>query len=108
MTPVKRLVLREVAGRVIDVSGLVFDDENEAKFARHGVTIDDVQQVFDKWPRFYRNRPDRRASHVMVGPTRSGRLLVVPLEEWGPEGLWRPVTAFEASPQQAARYRSRS
>jgi hypothetical protein len=96
------------AQRVIDVSGLVFDDENEMKFGRHGLTSDDVQQVFDKWPRYYRNRPDRRASHVMVGPTRSGRLLVVPMEEWGGGGLWRPITAFEASPSQAARYRSGS
>ena len=89
----------------IDIAGLLFDDDNEAKFAQHRVTPGEVQQVFDRQPRFYRNRPDRRASIVMVGPTARGRLLVVPLEAVG-GGVWRPVTAFEPTPQQAARYRS--
>lgn len=92
---------------MIDVLALVFDDENEAKFARHAVTAGEVLQVYDKWPRFYENRGNRRASHVMLGPTRSGRMLVVPIERDGPEGVWRPVTAFEATPGQAARYRSK-
>jgi uncharacterized DUF497 family protein len=29
----------------IDVEDLVFDDENEAKFASHGLSIEQVQQV---------------------------------------------------------------
>ena len=92
---------------IIDVAALVFDDENEAKFAARRVTVDEVQQVRDKWPRYYINRPDRRATHVMVVPTRLGRILVVPIERWGADDLWRPVTAFEATPGQASRYRSK-
>lgn len=91
----------------IDVDGLLFDDENEAKFASHGVSIDEVQDVFDGKPRYYRNRRARRAPFVMLGPTFDGRLLVVPIEPVGTSGLWRPVTAFEPTPQQAAAYRSR-
>ncbi len=91
----------------IDVAALVFDDENETKFAANKITASEVQQVRDKWPRFYVNRPERRASHVMVGPTRRGRILVVPIEPLGVDDLWRPVTAFEATPSQATRYRSR-
>jgi hypothetical protein len=83
----------------IDVDDLVFDDENEAKFASHGLTIEQVQQVFD-------NRSGRRASHVMLGPTFDALLLVVPLEACG-DGLWRPVTAFHPTPAQAQTYRSR-
>jgi hypothetical protein len=90
---------------VLDVNELVFDDDNEAKFAVHNVTVSEVQQVLDSRPRFFRNSGQRRASHVMVGPTFGGRLLTVPVEEWG-TGLWRPVTAFDATPGQAARYRS--
>jgi hypothetical protein len=91
----------------IDVAALAFDDGNEAKFAANKITASEVQQVLDKWPRFYVNRPERRASHVMLGPTRGGRILVVPIEALGVDDLWRPVTAFEATPSQAARYRSR-
>ncbi len=90
----------------IDVEDLVFDDENEAKFASHGLTIEQVQQVFDNRPRFYENRPDRRASHVMLGPTFEGTLLVVPLEPYE-DALWRPVTAFHPTPAQEQAYRRR-
>lgn len=89
----------------LDVRELVFDAVNETKFADHGMTSIDVLDVMDLEPRFFVNRRDRRASHVMVGPTRSGRVLVVPIEDWG-RGVWRPVTAFEANGWQARRYRS--
>lgn len=88
----------------IDVDGLLFDDLNEAKFARHRVTVGEVQEVYDNEPRFYRNGPGRRASHVMLGPTDSGTLLAVPIEEVG-DGVWRPVTAFKPRPEQAERFR---
>lgn len=89
----------------LDVQELVFDPVNEAKFADHGVTVLDVLDVLDLEPRFFINRRARRASHVMVGRTRSGRVLIVPIEDWG-RGVWRPVTAFEANRWQVRRYRS--
>ena len=90
----------------IDVADLLFDDANEAKFAAHGITVADVMEVFDNRPKFYENRSDRRASHVMLGPTWSDRLVVVPIEPMG-NGIWRPVTAFYPTLTQAARYRRR-
>ncbi len=89
----------------LDVTELVFDALNERKLADHGVTIMDVLEVLDIQPRFFANRRARRASHVMIGPTQSGRVLVVPIEDWG-RGIWRPVTAFDANGWQAQRYRS--
>jgi hypothetical protein len=89
----------------LDVQELVFDDMNEAKFADQATTIVEVLDVLDVEPRFFVNRRARRASHVMVGPTQSGRVLVVPLEDWG-RGVWRPVTAFDANVWQLRRYRS--
>ena len=89
----------------LDVRELVFDAVNGAKFADHGATVIDVLDVLDMEPRFFVNRQARRASHVMVGPTRAGRVLVVPIEDWG-RGVWRPVTAFEANGWQVWRYRS--
>jgi hypothetical protein len=90
----------------LDCDDLLFDDENEAKIARHGVTVEEVQQVLDGRPHFYENRRRRRASHVMVGPTFEGRLLVVPIERVRPR-LWRPITAFDPTPTQLSTYRSR-
>lgn len=90
----------------LDVDDLLFDDANEAKFAVHGVTVEEVQEVLDGNPRFYENRLRRRASHVLMGLTFDGRLLVIPIERIT-QGLWRPVTAFDPTPTQVATYRSR-
>jgi hypothetical protein len=89
----------------LDVQELVFDLVNETKLAAHSVTILEVLEILDLEPRFFVNRRGRRASHVMVGPTTSGRMLVVPIEDWG-RGVWRPTTAFEANRWQDRRYGS--
>jgi len=89
----------------LDVNELVFDALNEEKFAVRGISVVEILEVLDREPRFYVNRRGRRASHVIVGPTFDGRLLVVPIEDWG-RGTWRPVTAFESNAWQARRYRS--
>lgn len=90
---------------MIDVEALFFDDDNEAKFANHRVTAGEVQEVHDKWPKYYENGPDRRATHVMVGPTRQGRMLVVPIERVGlpravETGHGLPSSAWSGSPVQ--------
>lgn len=89
----------------LDVQELLFDDENEAKLASHGVSILEVLQVLDEDPKFFTNAAGRRASHVMLGPTYGGRLLVVAIEHYR-DGLWRPVTGFDATAAQATKYRS--
>jgi len=88
----------------LDVIALVFDPVSEAKLAQHRISLEETLEVLDGEPRFFVNRRGRRASHVMVGPTASGRLLVVPIEDWG-RAVWRPVTAFEANSGQIMRYR---
>jgi hypothetical protein len=89
---------------MIDVAGLVFDDENEAKFAVHDVAVHEVQEVFEGEPEYFENLIGRRAPYAMLGTTRQGRLLIVPIEPWG-QDLWRPVTAYVPRPAQAARFR---
>lgn len=89
----------------LDVYELVFDALNEMKFVDDGISPIDVLEVLDQEPRFFVNKRGRRASHVMVGPTLAGRLLVVPIEDWG-RAIWRPVTAFDTNAWQARRYRS--
>ena len=89
----------------LDVGELVFDAVNDAKLADRGIDVVEVLEVLDREPRFFVNRAERRASHVMVGPTLAGRLLLVPIEDWG-RGIWRPVTAFDANAWQTRRYRS--
>lgn len=93
--------------RTIDVAELLFDDENEAKFTARGITVQQVAEVHQSAPEFRKNRAKRRASHLMVGQTFGGRWLIVPIERYGSEGIWRPVTAFEATKSQLAQVRSK-
>lgn len=88
----------------IDVRDLLFDDDNEEKLARHGVTISEVLQVFTSSPTYHRNAANRRASHVMVGRTWGGRLLHIPIERMRP-GVWRPVTGMDPTAHQQSRRR---
>jgi uncharacterized DUF497 family protein len=92
--------------RTVDVSELLFDDDNEAKFAEHGVTIEEVAQVLHGVPQFRKNRAERRATHLMIGRTFGGRWLIVPIERCGSSGVWRPVTAFVPTSKQLAQVRS--
>jgi hypothetical protein len=89
----------------LDVDELYFDDENLEEMWRHRVTAEEVQQVRDDRPRFFKNEGGgRTATHVMVGRTAGGRLLFVPISKMAP-GLWRPTTAYPPTPHQTAQYR---
>lgn len=56
----------------LDIDDLLFDDGNEAKFARHNVKVAEVLEVYDHRPVFFENASNRSATHVMIGPTYAG------------------------------------
>lgn len=88
----------------VRIYGLQLDDGNEAECAGHGVTAREVLQVLDEAPRFFPNKRGHRAPLVMVGPTYGGRFLTVPLAPTDEPTIWRPATAWDASPGERARY----
>ncbi len=73
------------------------EDGNRAHIERHGMTVDEVLQVLDNGLFVViRNRGARRAPYVMIGPTYGGRLLTVPIVPTDVDGVWRPITAWDA------------
>ncbi len=78
----------------IVVEDFLFDDENEEKLAYHGVSTKDVRAILDGRFRVQRNRNKGRASHMVVGYTRSGECLVVCIEPTHDPVIWRPVTGW--------------
>jgi len=84
---------------------LEWDDRNEDEVARHRITPEEVEQVMHNDPAFFKNKRGRAASIVMIGPTNGGRCLFVPLARTRTSYLWRPVTAFDAEPEDHERYR---
>ena len=87
------------------VNEFVFDDDNEEKFAVHGVTPRQVHQVLQNDWIIFRNRRARRAAYLLIGTDSSGRCIAVPIERTHNQGLWRPVTAWYCKPSEESRLR---
>lgn len=90
---------------------LLIDEVNEAKMAGHGVGVTEAMEVIVDVARYevFRNPADSRAGapYVVVGPTRSERLLTMPIDETPVDGLWRPRTAYDSGKQQTVAYYGR-
>lgn len=59
------------------IDSWLWDDENEAHLAQHGVSRRIVEQVWLEQPKFRRNKRGRAASHQMIGPDAGGTLWVI-------------------------------
>ena len=73
-------------------------------FAKHVVSFAELTEVHAGEPRYFKNEQGQRAPAVMVGPTKAGRFLFVPIEPTGAWGVWRAVTAFTANTHSVERY----
>lgn len=78
-------------------------DDDIDHLARHGVQPADVLAVWREEPKYRRNRKNRAASHVMVGPDGDGGFFVIFIrEDRSTRGLWRPITGRQAKPTERA------
>ena len=76
------------------ITEFLIDDENELKFASHGLAAAQVDQVLDNPYLVARNRRERRASHLVIGKDHGGQCIAVPIEPTHIIDLWRPITAW--------------
>jgi hypothetical protein len=83
-----------------------WDEDNLAELARHRLDRKTVEQVTEEQPRLRRNKKDRAATHMMIGPDRGGRRWVVCIVQVrGQPGLWRAITGWRAEPEDEEWYR---
>lgn len=79
-----------------------------AELAAHELTVDDAYSVFQNQPEFYAQRPSpeigRQGSYrhrperlMMIGPTRSGRMLSFILELPDADRLCHVVTGWDST-----------
>ncbi len=87
------------------VEDFLFDHENEAEMARHGLTPDRVDQVLDNEYAIVKNRRRRRAPLLLIGHDNGGMFISVPVEPTREQGMWRPVTAWPSKEFEVARFR---
>lgn len=85
------------------ILGFAFDEENEDKFANHGLTAKSVRQVLDQPFAVAPNRKNRSAPYLVIGRDASGQCLCIPVIETHEPGIWRPVTAWQCKKSEAAR-----
>jgi hypothetical protein len=87
----------------LDIDEVEVNDAFLAHMAdrHHFVRAIEVQEVLDGNPVFFTNedqRGEHRAPVIMVGRTRRGRLLAIPIAPTERPGVWRAVTAFTPGP----------
>ena len=95
------------------VEELDFDDEFaehmaaiKRQFRKHAVSEREIREIHAGAPEYFGNEgAERRAPVIMLGPTKAGRIVAVPIEPTHRHGVWRPVTAFEANAQDRRRYK---
>lgn len=86
-----------------EIHAFVLDEENIEKFASHGLTERQIDQVLDSPFLHYRNRSNRRAERLLIGRDHGGQCIVVPIEPTRVSDVWRPVTAWPGSDADKAR-----
>lgn len=88
---------------MIQIHAFLFDDENEDKFAAHGIRRAQVAQILDEDPLILVNRKGRRAPYLVIGRDWGGACIAVPIEPTYDPSLWRPVTAWHCKASEEAR-----
>jgi uncharacterized DUF497 family protein len=85
------------------IAEFLFDDVNEEKIARHGLSIRRVRQVLDNVHVIAPNRRARRGMYLVIGRDHGGAAITVPVEPTHDPKLWRPITAWPSKAHEAAK-----
>ncbi len=63
-------------GSPADAEFLEIDEGNELHITKHGVTVAELEQVFENYPVWLPNKRGRSATYLMVGWTYGGRPII--------------------------------
>jgi len=81
------------------ITAFIIDDENQDKFAFHGLSDNQVVQLLENDNVVLPNRRAdiHKATHVLIGRDNGGAPIFIPIEPTYDPELWRPVTAWPAT-----------
>jgi uncharacterized DUF497 family protein len=82
-----------------ELTGFEWDDININHLGERGVSDREVEQLLAERHILAPNRrhPERR---ILIGTTHGGRTIVVSIEPTRHDGIWRPITARDAEPEE--------
>jgi uncharacterized DUF497 family protein len=87
------------------IEGFVYDDENEEKFAAHGLSAFQVDQILDNEFLLVPNKKHRRGKFLVIGRDHGGKFISVPIEPTSSRNDWRPITAWPSKESEIAEFR---
>jgi len=76
------------------IAAFQFDDKNIEKFATHGLTDRQVDQILDNEFLVVPNRKTGRGSYLLLGTDNGGACIAAPVEPTTDPEVWRPITAW--------------
>ena len=79
------------------IHDLAFDDENEEKLGRRGISPEDLLDALSQPHVLIRNKRRSRGLYKMIGKDSAGRILTIILEPTTTKSTWRPVTGWRSS-----------
>ncbi len=79
---------------------LEIDDENEEHLGRHGISVEEAEELTGNDYVTARNPREPENRILMIGRTDGGRVLTVVLEATRDDAIWRPVTGWDATVAQ--------
>jgi hypothetical protein len=91
------------ARRMPPVEQFAWDDDNIFHCSAHKLSADQVDQVRDTRCVFFVNHSDQKASHLMIGPDRSGLFWTIAISQ-REVGLWYVHTGYQSSRKELAAY----
>lgn len=89
-----------------NVVGFEWDETNLNHLGERGVASGEIEQVLSERHVLTPNRrhPGRM---LLIGRAHGGRVLIVSIEPTRHDGIWRPITAREAEPEEKAKLERR-
>ncbi len=90
--------------RQVDIRLLRWTDHNRVKLSEHGISDAEVEEILnrDEWVPAANDAYPNQVR--MIGLTFAGRLLTIVLEPTPKQGIWRPITGWDAAPAEVAYY----
>lgn len=83
-----------------------WDEDNESELAAHGISVDEVEQVWAEGPEWVRNKKHRAGDYKMLGPTFGGRLLTIVVRYNPDRRSNRAITGWDSTDGEKTRYLS--
>jgi uncharacterized protein len=87
----------------MDVVEFEWDDDNVEHLARHGITPDEVEELFDGLTVRRRGGTDARDRVRVLGRTAAGRYLALIVQQKS-HGVIRPFTGWDMRPHERQLY----